>query len=266
MQIAPSKELMPYIRHFLFLESFEQENKQLRLFADGNTALVLSSYQNLFSNDTNVSLPGSFFYGQVSGFKNINAIGKMSLVIVVFQPYGIKQLFGIPAKEMRDKIIGIEEILGSQRRFFQELLFGQPDVKRRVDILNKLFIELLTKNKKYNTIYLQAALEFIETHKGNLSIKQLEKYTGYTERHMERMFDDCIGLSPKKISNITRLHYFLKLLNRNSGNENLTSYSYEAGYADQSHLIKEFKKNTGLTPTEYLNTTKKLATNFLEIK
>ncbi|WP_228446764.1 helix-turn-helix domain-containing protein [Chryseobacterium sp. 3008163] len=92
------------------------------------------------------------------------------------------------------------------------------------------------------------------------------KHTGYSERHIERIFKECIGLNPKKFGNIVKLHFFLNLLKYKSSQSNITDLCYDAGYADQSHLIKEFKKYTGITPTQYLKNTNRLAINFMEIK
>ncbi|MDZ7719750.1 MAG: AraC family transcriptional regulator [Balneolaceae bacterium] len=33
---------------------------------------------------------------------------------------------------------------------------------------------------------------------------------------------------------------------------NLTESSYEMGYFDQSHMIRDFKKITGTTPTDFI--------------
>ena len=89
-------------------------------------------------------------------------------------------------------------------------------------------------------------------------------HTGYTERHIERAFSESIGINPKKFGNIVKLHSFLKLLKHKSTQNNLTAFCYEAGYSDQSHLIREFRKYTGVTPTQYLNDTSRLATNFMK--
>lgn len=73
-------------------------------------------------------------------------------------------------------------------------------------------------------------------------------------------------MSPKKFVNIIQLHSFLKLLRNKPAEKDLTSICYEGGYFDQSHLIRAFKKYTGITPSEYLNNTTKLAINFMEFK
>ncbi len=72
-------------------------------------------------------------------------------------------------------------------------------------------------------------------------------------------------MGPKKFCNIVRLHQFLKELKNKEGNQHLTKLAYEAGYADQSHLIREFKAITGMTPKAYQGRVVKLASNFLSL-
>ncbi|PTT38789.1 hypothetical protein DBR28_08135 [Chryseobacterium sp. HMWF028] len=114
--------------------------------------------------------------------------------------------------------------------------------------------------------YLIAATQkYLLQSKGSVSSKELQHFTGYSERQLERKFEYHMGISPKKYGNIIRLHYFLSLMNHETDYKNMTMLSYEAGYSDQSHLIREFKNNIGLTPKQYLNTENKMAVNFIEL-
>lgn len=269
MQIAPTKELSPYIKHYLFLEGAGDGIKKLRLFSDGNTGMVLLFKGNLISNyhDHKVlNYPNSFLYGQISEFKDLYLEGKSSIIIVVFQPFGINHLLGISANELRDSIIDTEVFFGNQSALFYEKLSEQSLIETKLQILNSFFIELITKKSVSNQTIIHSTLNFILKNKGSVTVNHLVKYTGYTERHIERIFNESIGLSPKKFGNIVKLHFFLHLLKYKSDQSNITDLCYEAGYADQSHLIKEFKKYTGITPSQYLNHTSRLAINFMEIK
>ena len=109
---------------------------------------------------------------------------------------------------------------------------------------------------------LSASISFILKNKGLISNSQLVKFTGYTERHIERLFMESIGMNPKNFANIIKLHSFLQQLKSKSNTTSLTEISYQAGYADQSHLIKEFKKHTGMIPSQYSKKVK-LAINFV---
>jgi AraC-like DNA-binding protein len=268
MQVLPPKELSPYIKHYLFLENKGNDTQKLRLFSDGNTGVVFSLKSKLISGFNNYEaqnyLPSSFIYGQLNGFKDIYSGSEMSIVIVVFQPNGINQLLGITSSELRDTIITIDDIFGLEGIELQEKLSEQSTIQERLNLLNLFFKTLEAKKPMSNQLIAAASLDFIFKSKGQFSLKQLVDYTGYTERHIERKFTECVGLNPKKFGNIVKIHGFLKLLKNKSEDTNLTTISYDAGFSDQSHLIREFKKHTGMTPKEYLYNAGKLTNNFIE--
>lgn len=267
MQVSPSKELMPYIKHYLFLDNKETAIQKLRLFSDGNTGVVFSLKSKLISglNDYEVKnyLPDSFLYGQLNGFKDIYSDNEISLIIIVFQPNGIHQLLGIPANEFLDAIVPVEDVFGQKTAILQEKLSEQNN-QERVELLNQFFGNLITEKTTSNQFLITNSVNFIVSNKGDFSLKKLVEYTGYTERHLERKFKECIGLNPKKFGNIIRLHHFLKLIKDKSNATNLTTICYDSGFSDQSHLIKEFKKHTGITPTAYLYNTGKLTNNLIK--
>ncbi|CAI2766268.1 AraC family transcriptional regulator [Flavobacterium collinsii] len=267
MQISPSEELSPYIKHYLFLDHNEMAVQKLRLFSDGNTGIVFSLKGKLSSdfNDSKIKnhLPDSFLYGQLSGFKDIYSNSAITLVIVVFQPNGIHQLLGIPAHEFLDSIVSIDDIFDKNGLILQEKLSDDYTIAKKVELLNHFFSTHISNKKVSDQLIVESSIRFINAHKGSFNVKQLAKYTGYTERHLERKFQESIGLNPKKFGNIIKLHHFLKLLKDKTADTNLTSICYNAGFSDQSHLIKEFRKHTGITPKEYLHNTGKLTNNLL---
>lgn len=265
MQVSPSKELSPYIKHYLFLDNAETAVQKFRLFSDGNTGIVFSVKSKLISEIGEVKdyLPASFLYGQLNGFKDLYSENKITLIIVVFQPNGIHQLLGIPAHEFHDSIIPVEDVFDQKIIELQEKLLEQNN-QARVNLLNLFFRSIIASKPSSNQFLINGSLNFIINKKGLFSIKELVEYTGYTERHLERKFKECIGLNPKKFGNVIRLHHFLKLLKNKPDHTNLTTICYDAGFSDQSHLIKEFRKHTGITPTEYVCTTGKLTNNLIK--
>jgi AraC-like DNA-binding protein len=268
MQVLPSKELLPYIKHYLFLKSEGESIRNLRLFTDGNTGVVFTFYNNIISNFKNHELPeylpNSFVYGQLSEFKDIYLHGETRLIIVVFQPWGINQLLGIPADKLRDYIIPTEDLFGRKGTDLQEKLSEQKNILDKLSLLNDFFIEII-KIKTFNeNLIIQASIRLIVQFKGLVSVSQLVRYTGYTQRHIERKFSESIGLNPKMFCNIVKLHSFLKYMKEKPASDIITGVAYEAGYFDQSHLVKEFRKYTGMTPREYVKNTTKLTVNFVE--
>lgn len=266
MQILPSIKLLPFIKHYLFLDSHEKRCKNFRHFSDGNTGVVFSLKNNLLigaGGDATDRLPNSFIYGQFTMFRDLYLAGDESLIIVVFQPSGIYEMMDIPADELRDNIISVEEVFGSSSLTLQEKLFEQSNLQQKLDLLNTFFAERVRSSVGITDTLVRSSLRFMIQQKGHISISQLVKYSGYTERHIERKFNESIGLSPKRLSSIIKLHHFLGSLK--DGVRDFTKLGYEAGYFDQSHLIKEFRKYTGMTPKHYLAASDKLTINFVEL-
>ena len=57
-----------------------------------------------------------------------------------------------------------------------------------------------------------------------------------------------IGISPAAFTSVIRFNRSLHLvLNTRSS---LTSIAYDCGYYDQAHFIREFKRFTGIVPSE----------------
>lgn len=170
---------------------------------------------------------------------------------------------GIPAFELRDNIIGLEEIFSKEGIEIEEKLAEASTIQEELNILNLFFTSIALKNCNEKEQIVSASINFILKNKGLISNSQLVKFTGYTDRHIERLFMESIGINPKNFANIIKLHSFLQQLKNKSDKTNLTEIAYNAGYADQSHLIKEFKKHTGMTPSLYANNANKLAINFV---
>ena len=84
MQILLSEELLPFIKHYLFLESEGNSTKKLRLFSDGNMGMVFCLKNGFFSTDMSNQLLQSFVYGQISEFKDLYLTNEASFLMVVF--------------------------------------------------------------------------------------------------------------------------------------------------------------------------------------
>lgn len=267
MQVLPTQEISHVVKHYLFLENASVEAGQIRLFADGHTGIVFSLEKQLMAgNDNNglpVCLPESFLYGQVNSHKDIFTHAGLAIIIVVLQPAGAALLTGIPARHVKENIINAADLLGDEARALLDQLKTPASITQKCRMLNTCFTKLLAQRQHQDQWLVNTSLQYINAGKGLYSIAQLVKHTGYTERHLDRQFNEWVGLSPKTYSNIVQLHCFLRLLKNAAAGTCYTALAYEAGYADQSHLIKSFKKFTGITPSAYSKKAQKLAVNFI---
>ena len=61
-----------------------------------------------------------------------------------------------------------------------------------------------------------------------------------------------VGLTPKTLQRVMRMRRFLDYAERR---RDLSAASADAGYADQSHLTREIRALSGLTPARLINET-----------
>jgi len=236
----------------------------MRLFSDGNPGIVFCFGNALRLTKTGADrLPGAFAYGQISCYRDVFCKGETELLIVVFNPYGLFKLLGIPGLLLKDQIIGLSELTGDKSDTLAEQLEYRPGISAKISLLNSFFTSFSANTLSTVPLFVTEAIKLMDCKKGNLSIVQLVKYTGYTERHLERIFKNSIGISPEKLNNVLRLHNFIKEAKITANNGSLNPAIFNAGYFDQSHLIREFKKITGITPGSYLKNSDPVAANFI---
>ncbi|MBD3581308.1 AraC family transcriptional regulator [Flavobacterium selenitireducens] len=246
MQILPSIPLRPYIKHYLFIDSVEALNMTLRIFADGNTGIVFCMDSLL--RDNNEIIPSSFLYGPITDYRTFNTMGRLSLVIVVFRPYGLSSLFNIPANTIKNKLIDCTLVMGTAATSLHDELHFAKSHGQAASILDTYFSRLACQSKANLHPVVSASTEWILRQKGQFSSNELSDHVGCKQRSLERAFNEVVGLSPKKLGGIIRLHYFL---GKSRTTKDFTPVAYDAGYFDQAHLIREFKKITGITPGAY---------------
>jgi AraC-like DNA-binding protein len=74
---------------------------------------------------------------------------------------------------------------------------------------------------------------------------------GWSHRHLIARFRQQVGLTPKIGARLVRLDAVWRHIEK-GGPLDWGQVAADAGYADQAHLIRDFRQFTGITPTEFL--------------
>lgn len=98
--------------------------------------------------------------------------------------------------------------------------------------------------------YVQHCVARIESSRGQFRAAWLERSTGLSARQLERKFLRHVGLPPKTFARVVRFRHALAAASAPRPPA-WAGIAAELGYADQPHLVREFKSFAGLTPTEY---------------
>ena len=74
---------------------------------------------------------------------------------------------------------------------------------------------------------------------------------GVSHGHLDREFTRVVGLSPRALARLLRLQRLLAGIDV-GGDVEWADLAVELGWFDQAHLIRDFKRHTGVTPTRYV--------------
>jgi AraC-like DNA-binding protein len=64
------------------------------------------------------------------------------------------------------------------------------------------------------------------------------------------LFHSQVGLTPKLFGRVQRFQWLLDRINRGA-NVDWARVALDAGYFDQSHMIRDFRAFTGVSPVRY---------------
>lgn len=93
------------------------------------------------------------------------------------------------------------------------------------------------------------AREFLHAHPSeNISLDALARAAGLSAFHLCRVFHAQTGLSPHAYQTMVRVRLAKALLSRGTP---IAQAAAEAGFCDQAHLTRHFKRVYGVTPGRY---------------
>jgi AraC-like DNA-binding protein len=184
----------------------------------------------------------------------------------VFKANGLFAIFGIPQKILINQILSAEDILGNESRLLTEQLESSANLYEMGRHLNTYLTRkfLSQKHKFYSTIVASVS-NCILKNKGLASIDKLARDANMGLRNLERRFIDEVGMPPKLYTRITRFYNAIqsKMLHPE---KNWTDITYEHGYYDQSHFIKDCKEFSSRSPEDLFKFTPPPTEKFTELE
>jgi len=109
--------------------------------------------------------------------------------------------------------------------------------------------------KKQSTPTVEAVVQdlTLSFNEPELSVSNILEKTGYSKDHIRRKFIDERGVSPVEYLTSLRVAHAKKLLRKQKElNLPISEIGTLCGYYDPRYFARIFKKETGLTPSEYI--------------
>jgi AraC-like DNA-binding protein len=168
-----------------------------------------------------------------------------------FRPGGAHAFFRLPMDEVSNRVVPLDLLIGRAATELRDrLLEAEDDDLARVRIAQSWLIERRgSVHPYYATV--RRSIELFSESSFRMGIGELCERVGLSNRHLVEQFRRVVGLTPKTVSRISRFHAVIGSL-REQTNPDWARLAYTYGFADQAHLVREFRRFAGVPPTTYL--------------
>lgn len=193
-------------------------------------------------------MSGAIVSGAYRGFFVIDTLQHSSIVGVHFKPGGARPFLGISAVELADAHVELETLWGRCARELRERLCTASTHQERFRILEDALVARLSQRFERHPAVRFALSRLART---DTSIDEIVKQVGLSHRRFIELFAEEIGMTPKTFGCIQRFQRAMALLGTIPGQQ-WSELALHSGYFDQSHMIRDFVRFSGLSPSEFM--------------
>ncbi|HEX2190559.1 MAG TPA: helix-turn-helix domain-containing protein [Longimicrobiaceae bacterium] len=190
----------------------------------------------------------SYVVGAMRRPLEVRMRGAVELVGVRFRPGGSAAFLPLPLAEITDAAVALSEVWGSLADELESRLPGASHAER-VRIVEAALRERRGRGRPLHAAVARACA-LIARSGGCVAVEALAAETGTSRRHLERLFLEQVGLTPKTAARVARFRRLCGLLPQRPG-AGWSRLALECGYHDQAHMTREFRALSGLTPGAY---------------
>jgi AraC-like DNA-binding protein len=193
----------------------------------------------------------SFSAGVTTAPVIVGSSGSAHCLQVNFSPLGALRFFGVAQSEIAERTLPLDDLLGPGANLLIEELHAAADWAMRFTLIDQFIARRFARARDpHSTV--QEVWYGLKHSKGAASIAGLAEDAGVSRRHLAKLFRTEIGATPKTMARILRFEH-ARTLAGTVPRLGWADIAYEAGYADQAHLVREFRELSGLSPTDLMS-------------
>jgi AraC-like DNA-binding protein len=168
-------------------------------------------------------------------------------LLVRFRVGGAYPFFARPVSELIDGVVPLQMVWGGRAG---EMLEECADAGATTQAALAALTHILDGDTVYEpeaALRVRRLLRHITATPRLPTVAQLAAEAGVGERQLQRVFNQVIGLAPKRFLQVVRFRRALAYARTNS-HADWAAIAGQAGYFDQAHLIADFRALSGTTP------------------
>jgi AraC-like DNA-binding protein len=265
---TPGFPLRRFVRTLWYGSTPFVENRRERIFPSGCAHIVVSLSHD-FLTHCSEDLPDrrtapALIAGQRSVCEIIASADLVDLAGVFFLPGAVPGVIGDRADLITNRSVPLDEIWSGWTYTIRSRMLERSSPEARLDVLEDCLESLLVMRHIPRVWDLHPAVKFaleqLEGGSGQLSVGEIARRSGWSERRLSQLFREQIGFTPKVWSRLQRFQRAVRELR--AGMElPWAELAIKCGFYDQAHLANEFRSFAGIDLTTYAETSKRSPTS-----
>jgi hypothetical protein len=246
--IIPVPALQKYIeKMWLFKSTGKMPAEDMKLVVPNGNLKLTISYQNGIVADIN---------GKVYASKeqDITLTGLVDVPVILdaeadtytetigieFNPQGVYRFFHFNVSEIQNRICSLCDLADNKGKQLTQQITDAASAQQKIILIQQFLARQLLLHDE-DCIF-EYRVEKILASKGTITVKELEKKTGYSSRWLNMKFTEKLGVSSKNLASVIRFRqYYQALINHDE--KSFFKNDFFHLYYDQSHFIKAFNQS-----------------------
>jgi AraC-like DNA-binding protein len=235
-EYTPSRRLESHVDSFWTMD-FQpvSEHQWHRIIPDGCVNIII----DLLSPS---SRKAAYVVGLATRSEILHFSETRSIFGIRIYSESARAILKFPLSAFMKHHVFLEEIWGLEGLHMVEEILAAKTTSDIIEIVEHKLCQILSDNDA-SLVY--QSMQHMYVYKGNLSVTNLADKVNFSERHLRRVFDRELGLSPKEMLGIVQFQSILQEFYRGDYSS-LTDLALKYGYYDQSHFSNTFARYYGL--------------------
>ena len=265
-EFEPCEALRPYVRSFFsFVPSASRAQAPRRrvtleisfgandsfsspLFADGNVSLIFNFDRTCGTDGVWRSASAeTAVIGPMTVVGAPRDAARAEMVGAYFLTGRARPFVLAPTSHLVDRIVALDDLWGRCAADLTGELSARRE-EQRVDALEHALLRRLGRAHARSTSVDTAGLaHWVTAERGRVTVERMAEAAGVSRQTLSRAFRETVGITPKVYCMLARFQAGLAYVGRGTKID-WARVAGDLGYADQSHMIMEFRRFSSLTP------------------
>lgn len=241
IELAPCDALKPYIRCFWGTRRvirLEKSDVTIKDIVTPDTCMDI-----IFNVDFTNNKRESLFCGIDDRTFTIDGIRDESKTIfsfaIRFYAWGVTAFSEESVRDTKNTFFDVGYHFSKIKKEIEKMLFDAADIYQLIPVVEKVLLKHLSDRYENQTVL--RAVHKILASRGNLSMADLRQEVLVSDRQLERLFGEYVGVSPKSLASMVRYQCLWSDIIYKK-DFNVLDAVYKYGYSDQAHLCHDFRK------------------------